>query len=94
MSANHEAGGRRPERYEVRVRGPIGPTMMQAFPSLSATRCGQDTLLTGSLRDQCALYGVVHELEALGLQLLEIRRLPRRESSQRCDAGSPRRPAG
>jgi hypothetical protein len=66
-------GGREPPRYELRVRGPIGPTMMQAFPTLAASRSGQDTLLTGSLPDQSALYGVIHELEALGLQLLEIR---------------------
>ena len=50
--------------------------MMQAFPTLSATRSGQDTLLIGSLPDQSALYGVIHQLEALGLQLLEIRRPP------------------
>jgi hypothetical protein len=62
--------------YEVRVRGPIGPTMMQAFPCLTATQDGHDTMLTGSLPDQSALYGVIHQLEALGLQLLEIRRLP------------------
>jgi hypothetical protein len=50
--------------------------------------------LTGSLPDQSALYGVIHQLEALGLQLLEIRRLPSgdperagRGSSERCDAG-------
>ena len=66
--------GREPRCYEIRVRGPIGPTIMQAFPTLAASRSGQDTLLTGSLPDQSALYGVIHELEALGLQLLEIRR--------------------
>ena len=77
-------GGSEPRRYEIRVRGPIGPTMMQAFPTLSASRSGQDTLLTGSLPDQCALYGAIHQLEALGLQLLEIRHLP---------TGDPQRPA-
>jgi hypothetical protein len=49
--------------------------MMHAFPTLAASRSGQDTLLSGSLPDSCALYGVIHQLEALGLQLLEIRRL-------------------
>jgi hypothetical protein len=49
---------------------------MQAFATLAASRSGQDTLLVGSLPDQCALYGVIHEFEALGLELLEIRRLP------------------
>ena len=70
------AGGREPRRYELRVRGPIGPTLMQAFPTLAAASRGQDTLLTGSLPDQSALYGVIHQLEALGLELLEIRCLP------------------
>ncbi len=72
---NRATGGSEPRRYEIRVRGPIGPTMMQAFPTLAASRSGQDTLLIGSLPDQSALYGVIHQLEALGLQLLEIRRL-------------------
>jgi len=49
---------------------------MQAFPLLAAASSGRDRLLVGSLPDQCALYGVIHELEALGLELLEIRRLP------------------
>jgi hypothetical protein len=53
---------------------------MQAFPCLTATPSGQDTLLTGSLPDQSGLYGVIHQLEALGLQLLEIRHLPRSTS--------------
>ena len=75
MPANQNADGGRGRRcYEIRVRGPIGPTIMQAFPTLTATRSGHDTLLTGSLPDQSALYGVINQLEALGLQLLEIRR--------------------
>jgi hypothetical protein len=90
MEAEDSAtGGSEPRRYEIRVLGPIGPTMMQAFPTLAMSRSGQDTLLTGSLADQSALYGVIDQLEALGLQLLEIRRLPRSyrpESSERCDA--------
>jgi hypothetical protein len=90
-TSDHEPG-----RYEIHVRGSLGPTMMQAFPTLAASRRGADTLLTGSLPDQSALYGVVHQLEALGLELLAIRRLPTRdagptgpESPDRCDADSP-----
>jgi hypothetical protein len=64
---------REPRCYKLRIHGPIGPTIMQAFPTLAATRSGQDTLLTGSLPDQSALYGVVNQLEALGLQLPKIR---------------------
>ena len=66
------SAGREPRRYEIRVSGPIGSTMMRAFPTLAASQRGQDTLVTGSLLDQCALYGVIGQLEALGLQLLEL----------------------
>jgi monoterpene epsilon-lactone hydrolase len=62
------------ELYEIRVRGRLGPTLLEAFPDLAARRHGQDTLLRGQLPDQCALYGVIHQLEALGLELLEVRR--------------------
>ena len=73
MPAEHTASGsHRSPRYEIHVRGPIGPTIMQAFPTLAASRSGQDTVLTGSLPDQAALYGVIHQLEALGLELLEV----------------------
>jgi len=58
MPANHTAsGGREPQRYEIRVRGPIGPMTMQAFPTLAQGRSGQDTLwgsITGSGLDGLA----------------------------------------
>jgi hypothetical protein len=96
MSANNRAtGGSERRCYEIRVRGPIGPTMMQAFPALIATRSGQDTVLTGSLADQSALYGVINQLDALGLELLEIRRPksgesgPHAKSHDLCEHNSP-----
>jgi len=75
-SKQRATGDHEPPRYEIHVRGPLGPTIMEAFPTLVARRRGQDTVLGGSLPDQCALYGVIHQLESLGLQLLEIRRVP------------------
>ena len=65
-----------PHRYRIRVRGRLGPTMRCAFPALQARASGGDTLLTGPLPDRAALYGVLAEIEALGLELLEVRRLP------------------
>jgi hypothetical protein len=65
-----------PQRYEIRVRGRLGETMRSAFPTLEADIRGHDTVLTGALADQAALYGVLAEIEGLGLELVEVRRLP------------------
>jgi hypothetical protein len=50
--------------------------MRCAFPALQARASGGDTVLTGPLPDRAALHGVLAEIEALGLELLEVRRLP------------------
>jgi hypothetical protein len=50
--------------------------MRSAFPDLRAEPRGADTVLTGVLTDQAALHGVLADIEALGLELLEVRRLP------------------
>ena len=65
-----------PRRYQIRVRGRLGQTIRFAFPALEARADGGDTVLTGMLTDQAALYGVLAEVEALGLELIEVRRLP------------------
>jgi hypothetical protein len=70
-------------RYQIRVRGRLGRTIRAAFPALDAAAHGADTVLTGPLADQAALYGVLARIEALGLELLDVHRLPdgdRRES--------------
>jgi hypothetical protein len=67
-----------PRRYEIWVRGRLGETMRSAFPALRAQPRGQDTVLTGAMSDQAELYGVLAEIEALGLELLEVRRVPPR----------------
>jgi hypothetical protein len=72
------SSGPRSRQYEIRVRGHLGETMRSAFPGLRAQPRGKDTVLTGVLPDQAALYGVLAEIEALGLELLEVRRLPPR----------------
>ena len=64
-----------PAPYMIRIRGHLGATVLSAFPELAPQPHGAYTVLTGLL-DQSALYGVLAEIEALGLELLEIRKLP------------------
>ena len=63
-------------RYEICVGGRLGDTIRSAFPDLRARARGGDTVLVGVLADQAALYGVLAQMEALGLELIEVRRLP------------------
>jgi hypothetical protein len=69
-------GGQRwPWSYQIRIRGRLGRTMLAAFPALHAQTQDEDTLLCGVVADQSALHGVLAQIEALGLELLEVRRL-------------------
>jgi hypothetical protein len=79
MDAERE---RWPQRYQIRVRGRLGQTIRSAFPGLQAHPEGGETVLTGVLADQAALYGVLAEAEALGLELVEVRRAPLAEPRQ------------
>ena len=65
------------------MRGVLGETLLCAFPDMRAAAHGGETLLTGSLPDQAALHGLLARIEALGLELLEVRRTysPRAERS-------------
>jgi len=63
-----------PARYVIRINGHLGATMLSAFPALVPQHRDAHTVLTGLL-DRSALYGVLAEIEALGLDLLELRRL-------------------
>ena len=64
--------------YVIRINGHLGATMLSAFPALAPQHHGAHTVLTGLL-DRSALYGVLAEIEALGLDLLELRTIPDRE---------------
>jgi hypothetical protein len=37
---------------------------------------GSETVLTGLVEDRSALFGVLAQIEALGLELLEVRQIP------------------
>ena len=61
-------------RYVIRINGHLGATLLSAFAAMDWERRGVETILTGEL-DRPGLYGVLAEIEALGLDLLEVRQL-------------------
>jgi hypothetical protein len=62
-----------PVHYEIHIRGLLGDTLLTAFPTLHAQHCCATTVLSGTLPDQAALYGVLAQLKTLGLELIEVR---------------------
>lgn len=65
----------RPSFYEIRVAGVLPPEALLDFERLTAAVQPVETVLHSSLLDQAALHGLLARLEALGVQVLEIRRL-------------------
>jgi hypothetical protein len=62
--------------YEIRIKGRLSDSLLAVFEGLTATVEPVETVLHGPVRDQAALYGVLDRIQSLGLELVEIRRLP------------------
>jgi hypothetical protein len=78
-----------PARYVIRINGHLGANVLSAFPALASRWHGAHTVLTGQL-DQSALYGVLAQIEALALELLEVRQVtPERQSPESGSSRSP-----
>jgi hypothetical protein len=73
-AGDHGVMDQEPALYIIRINGHLGATLLSAFPAMAARPDGAHTVLTGLL-DRSALYGVLAEIEALGLDLREVRRL-------------------
>jgi len=77
--------------YTIRIKGRLGATALSAFPSMVSELQGCETVLTGLLEDRSAVFGAVAQIEALGLELLELRQIPgaRRKSPPSGEDSSP-----
>jgi len=64
-----------PGLYTIRIRGRLGATALSAFPTMMPELKARETVLTGLLEDRSAVFGVIAQIEALGLDLLELRRI-------------------
>ena len=62
--------------YEIRVKGRLSDSLVAAFEGLTATVEPVETVLHGPIQDQSSLHGLLDRIQSLGLELVEIRRLP------------------
>jgi hypothetical protein len=61
-------------RYEITVGGRLSDTVAAAFDGLTAIHTPAGTVLGGDVRDQAALFGLLEQIESLGLELVGVRR--------------------
>lgn len=76
--------------YMIRIKGRLGATTLSAFPSMSSELMRSETVLTGWLEDQAALFSVLDQIEGLGLELVELRQI--RASPRSPESGDDRWP--
>jgi hypothetical protein len=74
-----------PGLYTIRIRGRLGATALSAFPTMVSELKDGETVLTGSLEDRSAVFGVLAQIEALGLELLELRHMTAESQSPGSD---------
>jgi len=69
--------------YEIRIRGHVPPEELEEVENLRATVEPAETVLRGCVPDQAALHGILTRLHSLGLELLEVRRVPASDELRR-----------
>jgi len=66
----------KPAVYEIVVKGKLDSRWSRWFADLQVTpQPNGNSLLTGSIADQSALYGVISRLRDLGLVLVSVHRV-------------------
>src|SRR5437868_7916012 len=70
---NSESDPGQPLVYQIRIKGHLGREWTDWFGGLTLTREDNgETLLTGPVVDQAALYGVLRKVRDVGLPLLSV----------------------
>jgi hypothetical protein len=62
--------------YEFRIRGRLSEALLERFDMLQPGAQRVETVLHGPVRDQAELHGILERVRGLGLELIEVRRLP------------------
>ncbi len=70
-----------PMIYQIKIEGHLGPQWTDWFGGLMISlEEGGETLLTGPVVDQAALYGLLKKVRDLGMPLLSVVRVNPRQS--------------
>jgi hypothetical protein len=63
--------------FEIRVKSELAPRWSEWFDGFALTSGDGETVLTGEVADQPALWGVLGKVRNLGLELISVQQLSR-----------------
>lgn len=66
--------------YQIKIKGHLGQQWTAWFADMTITWTDDETILTGQVMDQAALYGLLRKVRDLGLPLIAVTQLPSNQS--------------
>jgi hypothetical protein len=69
-------------RYEIRLQGEVHEEALDDFQAFDSDAGLVETVLHGAVHDQAALHRMLERIDSLGLELVGVRRLPRRGATR------------
>lgn len=63
-------------QYEIRLPYELSESLIAVFPEMEGFRIGNSTVLVGVLQDQTELHGILARIAELGLEIIEVRKVP------------------
>jgi hypothetical protein len=79
------------KRYEIHIRGALPEHVLAELRAAHPTLEVQ-TVMSGRVRDQAELQGLLRRIHHLGLELLEMRQVPDPTASRSADLAADQRP--
>ena len=73
-------------RYRIVLRGRLSESFESAFDGMTLEHGPNRTVLTGDVRDQAQLYGLIDRLQEFGIELLAVE--PADGSGTGCEPGA------
>lgn len=71
------------DSYVIVIRGQAGSVVRGMFDEFEINLEGDTTVLRGGLPDQAALHGVLRRIEALGIEIVEVRQVADQAATNR-----------
>jgi hypothetical protein len=82
-----------PSRYRIVLRGRLSERFESAFEGMALEPGPNQTVLTGEVRDQAHLYGLLDRLRDFGIELVAVEREPAGKADAGAEHSSPCGPA-